>query len=149
MYHQGLGVQQDYAQALYWYSKAAAQGIAEAESNMGVIYEKGLGVEKDYPKAVAWYIAAANHGASRGQYNLGMLYFSGRGVPLDYVSAYTWLRRAAAAGDPMAAQSLNALTAIMTPHQKLQALTQLANPRDASISTAQEQSLFIAAADTQ
>lgn len=29
MYHNGLGVPQDYAQAVAWYRKAAAQGFAE------------------------------------------------------------------------------------------------------------------------
>jgi len=71
------------------------------------------------------------------------LYFIGRGVPLDYVSACTWLRRSAAAGDPIAAQSLKTLAGIMTPHQKLLVLAQLANPQDAGTSTAQEQSHFI------
>jgi TPR repeat protein len=73
-----------------------------------------------------------------------MLYFIGRGVPLDYVSAYMWLGRSAAAGDPLAAQSLKTVAAIMTPHQKLLALAQLGNPQGAGIATGQQQSLFTA-----
>jgi TPR repeat protein len=34
MYSEGLGVAQDYKQAVYWYQKAADQGYAEAQNNL-------------------------------------------------------------------------------------------------------------------
>jgi TPR repeat protein len=35
MYNFGEGVLKDYKQAVYWYQKAADQGYAEAQSNLG------------------------------------------------------------------------------------------------------------------
>lgn len=35
-YYEGQGVEQDYSQAVYWYRKAAEQGVAEAQCNVGV-----------------------------------------------------------------------------------------------------------------
>jgi TPR repeat protein len=149
MYHHGMGVTRDYAQALDWYRKAAAQGLAEAESNVGVIYEDGLGVEKDYPKAAALYRDAATHGATRGEFNLAVLYSSGRGVPLDYVTAYLWFSRAASAGEPMATRSLKNLETVMTPHQKEQAQARLADGQDASLSETQPHPPFDAGTMSQ
>jgi TPR repeat protein len=39
-------VLKDYKQAVYWYQKAAAQGYAEAQSNLGIAYAFGKGVLK-------------------------------------------------------------------------------------------------------
>jgi len=132
-----MGVTRDYAQALDWYQEAASQGLAEAESNLGVMYEDGLGVERDYPKAAALYRDAATQGVVRGEFNLAVLYSSGRGVPLDYVTAYLWFSRAAAAGESLATRSLKNLETVMTPHQKEQAQERLADGQDASLSEAQ------------
>ena len=55
MYHNALGVPQDYQQARYWYEKAAAQGNADAQYNLGVMYEDGIGVPPDWEKALEWY----------------------------------------------------------------------------------------------
>jgi TPR repeat protein len=44
-------VLKDDKQAVYWYQKAADQGYAEAQSNLGVAYTIGEGV-KDYKQAV-------------------------------------------------------------------------------------------------
>jgi TPR repeat protein len=35
-------------QAVYWYQKAAEQGLAEAQYNLGFMYVNGKGVLKDY-----------------------------------------------------------------------------------------------------
>ncbi|CAI3960283.1 unnamed protein product, partial [Commensalibacter communis] len=34
-----------------WYTKAANQGNAQAQLNIGIMYQDGLGVPKDYKKA--------------------------------------------------------------------------------------------------
>jgi len=62
-----LLVLKDYAQAAYWYLKAAVAiddyGSAElAQSRLGHMYENGLGVPKDLDQAVHWYRKAAEHG---------------------------------------------------------------------------------------
>ena len=38
MYNEGLGVSQDYAEAVKWYGKAAEQGDANAQYNLGDKY---------------------------------------------------------------------------------------------------------------
>ena len=50
---------QDYEQAVSWYRKAAAQGLASAQNDLGRMYEYGYGVAQDYVKAIACYRKAA------------------------------------------------------------------------------------------
>jgi hypothetical protein len=55
------GVPQDYKEAVKWYRKAAEQGIASAQWELGVTYDNGDAGKKDKVQAHAWYnIAAAN-----------------------------------------------------------------------------------------
>jgi TPR repeat protein len=62
MYDNGRGVPQDDAQAVNWYRKAAEQGLAEAQYNLGLMYDNGRGVPQNYEKAYAWLSVAAAHG---------------------------------------------------------------------------------------
>ena len=48
--------------ALEWYTKAAEQGDATAQYNLGACYEYGEGVEQDMEKAVELYRKAAEQG---------------------------------------------------------------------------------------
>ena len=41
MYDKGIWIQQNKAEAIIWYSKAAEQGYAEAQYRLGVMYENG------------------------------------------------------------------------------------------------------------
>jgi TPR repeat protein len=45
---------QSYKNAAYWFKKAANQGNADAQYNLGVCYENGHGVKKDLQKAKFW-----------------------------------------------------------------------------------------------
>jgi hypothetical protein len=40
MYHAGEGVEKDAVQALNWYRKAAVQGVAAAQCNLGSMYAR-------------------------------------------------------------------------------------------------------------
>jgi TPR repeat protein len=62
MYANGKGVLKDDKQAVYWYQKAADQGLAEAQYNLGVMYVNGKGVLKDYKQAVYWCQKSADQG---------------------------------------------------------------------------------------
>jgi uncharacterized protein len=55
----GLGVAQDYAEALKWYLRAADQGDANAQFRLGTMYEQGHGVPQDYILAHMHYDLAA------------------------------------------------------------------------------------------
>jgi TPR repeat protein len=99
MYLDGRGLPQDYTQALYWYRKAADQGLATAQENLGDLYFLGKSVTQDYSKAVYWYLKAAEQGSGKAQYNLGNMYHYGRGVTRDYAEDYFWTSLAASATD--------------------------------------------------
>ncbi len=45
MYDEGQGVPQDHAEAVKWFRKAANQGDATAQYNLGLMYGKGSGVK--------------------------------------------------------------------------------------------------------
>lgn len=54
MFENGLGVAQDFGQAVYWYRKAAEQGYADGQANLGYMYRNGYGVTQDTVIALAW-----------------------------------------------------------------------------------------------
>jgi TPR repeat protein len=61
MYAKGLGVRQDYTEAMKWVLKAAEQGDADAQHNLGIMYGRGEGVPRDDVRAHMWFnLAAAN-----------------------------------------------------------------------------------------
>jgi len=57
----------DDKQAVYWYTKAAEQGDADAQVGLGNMYGGGEGVPKDYVIAYAWYNLAASQGNNDAQ----------------------------------------------------------------------------------
>ncbi len=69
MYFNGEGVAQDYKAAMQWYSKAAEQGHADAQYNLGLMYYKGQGVPQDNIRAYMWVNLAASNGAGAGARN--------------------------------------------------------------------------------
>jgi TPR repeat protein len=69
MYGLGLGVAQDYAEALRWYRRAARAGDARSQSNLGFMYGTGRGVPQDYIQAYAWYNVASASGEDSARYN--------------------------------------------------------------------------------
>lgn len=60
MYYSGRGVQQDYKEAIKWYTKAAEQGNTAAQFLLGGMYERGEGVPQNYVYAYAWTNLAAS-----------------------------------------------------------------------------------------
>ncbi len=67
MYHRGLGVKTDDAQAAIWLRKAAEQGQAEGQLMLGSLYFFGLGVPQSYATAYAWCELAQDNGQAEGQ----------------------------------------------------------------------------------
>lgn len=105
-YQRGDGVEQDYAEALKWFSAAAEKGNAGAEYSLGFMYENGLGAVTDLAAAVSFYKKAAAHGSARAERSLGRLYEGGLGVTQDFAEAVKWYSRAAADGDAEGAYRL-------------------------------------------
>jgi hypothetical protein len=121
MYEKGQGVAQDYSEALGWYRKAAEQGNAIAQYNLGVMYANGQGVTQDHPEAIRWYRKAADQGNAKAQFYLGAMYAHGLGVAQDYVEAHMWLNLAVSrfSGEEQKrrAGARDALAKKMTPQQ--------------------------------
>ena len=62
MYHYGRGVPQDDLEAVKWFRKAAEQGYAKAQKNLGWMYEQGKGIPRDKSEAIKWYRKADSQG---------------------------------------------------------------------------------------
>ncbi len=92
----------NYATAVEWYTKAAEQGLADAQNNLGVCYEDGFGVAQDDKKAAGWYTKAAKQGHVKAQFNLAVFYEKGRGVAQDDQKAAEWYAKAAEQGNAVA-----------------------------------------------
>ncbi len=108
MYDYGQGVPKDRVKAIEWYTKAALQGVAVAQQQLGGKYFLG----QDYQEAARWWHLAAANGRVASQYNLGVLYARGLGVQKDYKEAAAWYRRAAEQNQAQAQYSLANLYAL-------------------------------------
>ena len=98
-----------------WYRKAADQGDAKAQCNLGLMYNNGQGVPKSYKKPLVWYRKAADQKHAKAQFNLGAMYENGQGAPKSIAGALSWYRMAAAQEDPDAQKRLAELEAIHSP----------------------------------
>ena len=78
--------------------KAAEQGDAQAQCNLGLCYAFGYGVEKNLSEAVKWWRKAAEQGYAQAQCNLGISYANGDGVEKNPTEAVKWYRKAAEQG---------------------------------------------------
>ena len=105
------------AEALKWYSKAAEQGLAQAQLVLGMVYARGEGVAPDLAEAADWYHPAAAQGHVTAQIELASMYATGEGVQKDLVSAYMWANLAAAQGDEWARDFRQQLSEKMSPEQ--------------------------------
>ena len=85
--------------ALHWLKKAAEQGVATAQADLGSWYgHGGYGVEKDYVKAAEWYTKAVENGHPMSHLNLGLYYRWGKGVEQDLNKAIELYTKAAELG---------------------------------------------------
>ena len=121
MYHFGKGVPQSDAEAVAWYRKAAAQGHADGQVNLGLKYANGQGVPQSDADAVAWYRKAAEQGNAMGQNNLSWMYMNGRGVSQDSLKAHMWGSLAVVNGESRAGALRDEAAKQMTPSQLSQA----------------------------
>ena len=94
----GVGVLQDYQEAVKWHCLAAEQGDKYSQHSLGCAYYYGVGVTQDYQEAAKWYRLAAEQGHAVAQNNLGVMYVKGKGVTQDYVRARMWFNFAAKLG---------------------------------------------------
>ncbi|MBE7562713.1 sel1 repeat family protein [Acidithiobacillus sp. HP-6] len=60
------GLQQNEKKSSYWYRKAAMQGVAMAEYDLGKAYYHGRGVRQSSTQALYWYKKAETQGFCDG-----------------------------------------------------------------------------------
>lgn len=94
MYELGRGVKQDYQQAVHWYRKAAEQGDAQAQCNLGLTYM----FDFEYAQAFYWIKKAADQGNAQALNSLGHMYQNGDGVEVDQKLALECFQKAAEKG---------------------------------------------------
>ena len=107
----------NYSDAIAKFKLAAAQGLAQAQYNIGFMYGKGRGVVQDYAEALQWFKLAAAQGHAKAQTNIGFMYNNGQGVIQNVVRAHMWYNLSAAGGDADAAKGRDLVAAKMTTQQ--------------------------------
>jgi TPR repeat protein len=78
--------------------KAAKNGDAEAQCELGFLYCCGGDIPKDYQEAIKWYVRAAKQNSARAQSGLGDMFIGGLGLPQSCEDAVKWWRKAAEQG---------------------------------------------------
>lgn len=98
LYVHGLGVPQDYREALRWFQKSADQGDPSGQYHVGVMYLNGNAVTQDYPRAISLFRSAASQGYPTADDQLGTMYAYGIALPQDYAKALSFYTAAAELG---------------------------------------------------
>ena len=97
----GASGEADFRRALFYYEKAAGQGLGSAMVNAGRLLAQGKGCEKDIKQAMVYYQMAADQGYSSGLYNMALVLTEGTEMPKDLHRAlelWTQLEREGAPG---------------------------------------------------
>lgn len=93
----GHDVLPDESVALNWIGRAADQGHAAAQYQLGSYYT--LEPHRDFRQAADLLKSSARQGYAPAQFSVAMLHLIGAGVPHDRIEAYAWLLLAAPQGD--------------------------------------------------
>ncbi len=109
-YVSGQGIAPNPQRSREWFLKAATQGHARSQYQIGDSYDKGSGgVAQDYKQAASWFERAAEQGEVRAQSAIGYMYDIGQGVAADPKRAKTWYEKAAAKGNGFAQYNLGSM----------------------------------------
>jgi TPR repeat protein len=74
-----------------WSELASAQGNANADARLAIIYHEGLGVERDPQRAATYFLRAARAGHAQAQLMIGVAYDMGAGVEVNRLESAFWL----------------------------------------------------------
>lgn len=108
-YYQGKGTHVDYAQAVFWYQKAADKGDLYSIGHLGMQYLLAEGVPKDIEKAISFFTTADKKNGGYGARMLGYIYcglYDGEKSYKDLPKAVRCLQRGADRGDNPALEKL-------------------------------------------
>lgn len=87
-------VEPDIKRAVRYYAMAADAGIAEAQTNLGLLYAQGRGVNANPALAVKYWKKSAAAGHAMALFNLGLAYYQGTGIEPDSEEAVALIYRA-------------------------------------------------------
>lgn len=99
----------DYAMALYWFEKAAAQGKIFAMRRCSELYHGKKGVEENPEKVFYWRKKWAEAGDTDGMFELAISYRDGYGTEKDLSNVVHWFEKATEKGVASAANALGGL----------------------------------------
>jgi TPR repeat protein len=93
------------------------QGDANAQNLLGMMLAMGDGIKRDDQQAFRWLDKAARQGNSQSQLLVGSFYAGDKVVKWDLVQAYAWFRLALDLGNEDARSELNYLKTLLTKKQ--------------------------------
>lgn len=102
----GPGVPGDFPEAVRWHRKAAEQGFAPAQSQLGSHYADGLGVPQDDIEASRWHRKSVERSTSKAIVRPDDMSAKLSGVFATAPMDLEWLLNAAEQGSPTAQTSL-------------------------------------------
>ena len=107
----GIGVEQNFTQALSLYETAAALGDSEASFIAGGMYYTGKGAEKNDVKAFNYlsFAVAEGNAPPEALRVLAEFYLRGQVTPQNYAKAMQWFHQAAIEGDALSQNELGFL----------------------------------------
>jgi TPR repeat protein len=99
LYSEGAGgLETDHTQAAALFRLAAAQNLAEAQCNLGIVYYDGCVVALDFVEALRWWQLAAAQGHPAALFFVGQCYERGHGVRKCKAAAIRFYSRVQEAG---------------------------------------------------
>ena len=74
------------------------QGLANAQTNLGLCYQFGVGVAVNHEEAIRWFLKAVQQNQSLAQNNLAAYYIEGIHVKRNHQMAMALLKKSAKQG---------------------------------------------------
>jgi TPR repeat protein len=107
------------SQKFVYVQRAAKQGNARAQFDLGIMYAKGEGVAKSERAAFNWIHKAARNGHVEAKFYMGLSFAQGIGVRQQPELARYWFKLAAKAGHAQAVAHLASIERSMqTPYSE-------------------------------
>lgn len=106
-------VQQQVSRKFFYAQRAAIQGNAEAQFDLGLMYAKGDGVRRSEREAFKWFHKAARNNHTEAKFYMGLSFAQGRGVKRQPQLARYWFKLAVKAGHRQAMAHLASLERIL------------------------------------
>ncbi len=121
LYTQGLGVDKNGDQAIFWLNEAVKLGSAEAEYQLAKLYSTGKLTSQDYTQSFNWYMKAAAKDHVDAQYQIAVIYFKGLNKDIDYETAYAWMSLAAEKDHKAASNFKEMIASVLDAEELLEA----------------------------